>query len=101
MPALNRSDRLANDLGPLYMKSLAEKLTGSDVIDNYALEQLYGHLKEVGEEREKATDDEGRHAVLDQGGEADLNSDRETDRNEVSEEVAFGGWEEGQDGLSE
>lgn len=47
MPALNRSDRLANDLGPLYMKSLAEKLTGSDVIDNYALEQLYGHLKEV------------------------------------------------------
>lgn len=71
MSGLNRSDRLAKDLGPLYLKSLAEKLTGSDVIDNYSLQRLYEHLGEVGKEGEKAANDEGRDAVLDQGGEAD------------------------------
>jgi hypothetical protein len=72
MSGLNRSERLAKDLGPLYLKSLAEKLTGSDVIDNYALQRLYEHLGEVGKEGEKAAnDEEGRDGVLDQGGEAD------------------------------
>ena len=101
MPALNRSDRLAKDLGPLYMKSLAERLTGSAEINNHSLEVLYTHLREVGNERNQASDDKGRFAALVQGGEADHDSDHEADRDEVSEEGAHGGWEEGQDGLSE
>ena len=101
MPALNRSDRLAKDLGPLYMKSLAERLTGSAEINNHSLEVLYTHLREVGNERNQASDDKGRFAALVQGGEADPQSDHEADRDEVSEEGAHGGWEEGQDGLSE
>lgn len=101
MPALNRSDRLAKDLGPLYMKSLAERLTGSAEINNGSLEVLYTHLREVGNERNQASDDKGRFAALVQGGEADHDSDRKADRKEVSDGVAFGGAHRGQNGLSE